>query len=193
MRVVERRAKGLAELFVGVEDQRLCWIIREADDPALEDYLSRYTPGLREGNRIEVNFEALSELERVAGVLRRGYILSIDYGYTAEEIAAGRRFTHGSLMAYENHQAKTDVLAEPGRRDMTAHVNFTALEERGRNLGFEPLGLRTQARFLLDLGEADNFAGALEGPKSDAFQLRMQLKSLLFGMGETFRVLVQRK
>ena len=51
-------------------------------------------------------------------------------------------------MAYERHQAEEDVLANPGRRDITAHVNFTALEARGRDFGLDSLGLCTQAQFL---------------------------------------------
>ena len=49
---------------------------------------------------------------------------------------------------------------------------------------FEPL-----SRTLLDAGEPEQFGGALAGP--DELRSRQQLKSLLFGMGETFRVLLQ--
>jgi SAM-dependent MidA family methyltransferase len=47
----------------------------------------------------------------------------------------------------------------------------------------------TLAQLLLSAGEADQFAAAL-GPGND-LRRRMQLKTLLFGMGETFRVLLQ--
>jgi SAM-dependent MidA family methyltransferase len=191
VRVVAKRGAALNELLVGLDDEGFRWVDAETLDPILERYMQRYAPELPDGQRIEVNLEALRELENIAGALEQGYVLTIDYGYTAEEIAAGRRFPQGSLMAYKKHQAEDNVFDEPGECDITAHVNFTALEDRGRDLGLEPLGLRTQAQFLVDLGEGDNFAGLLVGPRAQ--QLRMQLKSLLFGMGETFRVLVQRK
>lgn len=193
VRVVQKRKTGLAELLVGVDGESLCWLEAVTLDAALEKYVGRYAPGLSDGQRLEVNLEALNALERVAAALEHGYVLTIDYGYTAKEIAAGRRFPQGSLMAYQRHQAREDVLAEPGGCDITAHVNFTALEERGCELGLEPLGLRTQAQFLLDLAETDQFAAVLAGPEAETLQLRLQLKSLLIGMGETFRVLVQRK
>ena len=48
--------------------------------------------------------------------------------------------------------------------------------------------------FLLRAGEVDAFASALAAnSEEEEFRHRMQLKSLLFGMGETFRVLLQRK
>ena len=194
MHLVERRSDGLIELLVVSQRGGFQWTPGQPAEPSATNYISRYAPGLAEGDHIEVNLTALDECERIAAALKRGYVLTIDYGYTAEEIAAGRRFPQGSLMAYERHQAKEDVLAKPGRRDITAHVNFTALEARGRELGLDSLGLRTQAQFLLALGETDNFAAALEAATdTKALHLRMQLKSLLFGMGETFRVLVQKK
>ena len=193
--LVEHGRGGLAEWLVDSREGGFEWLQGGGDvEPGLADYISRYAAGLAEGDRIEVNLKALDELERIAGALKRGYVLTIDYGYSAEEIAAGRRFPQGSLMAYERHQAREDVLSEPGMRDITAHVNFTALEKRGEELGLAPEGLRTQAQFLLGLGEADNFAAVIEAATdAEALQLRMQLKSLLFGMGETFRVLVQKK
>ena len=97
-------------------------------------------------------------------------------------------------MSYQKHQAIEDVLADPGNRDLTAHVNFTALAERGEELGLTASPLMTQMRFFMELGEKDNFDAVLGGPEtSDDPKYRMQLKTLLFGMGETFQVLVQRK
>ena len=192
--LVERRSDGLTELLVASHGGGFRWTTGRPAEPPATNYISLYAPGLAEGDHIEVNLAALDECARIAAALKRGYVLTIDYGYTAEEIAAGRRFPRGSLMAYERHQAKEDVLANPGCRDITAHVNFTALEARGRELGLNSLGLRSQSQFLLTLGETDNFAAALEAKTdTEAQQLRLQLKSLLFGMGETFRVLVQKK
>jgi SAM-dependent MidA family methyltransferase len=69
-------------------------------------------------------------------------------------------------------------------------VNFTALEERGADVGLRRESFQTLAQMLLATGAADQFAGALAG--EDEPRRRMQLKTLLFGMGETFRVLIQR-
>jgi SAM-dependent MidA family methyltransferase len=192
--VVEQRPEGLVEMLVNYDDCGFHWGPPRPAGAALEDYVRKYTPGLDPGQRLEVNLAALEQLESIARSLRCGYVLTIDYGYTSAEIAAGRRFASGSLMSYARHQAFEDVFSDPGGRDITAHVNFTALEERGRQLGLTPLSLQTQAQFLLYAGQPDEFQEALAAQDdSDAQRLRLQLKTLLFGMGETFRVLVQRK
>ncbi len=192
--LVEHRKTGLVEYRVGVGPRGFEWVEEAPSDPRLAEYVARYAPGLGEGQKIEVHLAALEQLERIAQALERGYLLTIDYGYSAVEIAGGRRLPRGSLMSYEKHQAREDVLGDPGRRDITAHVNFTALEQRGGQFGLAPLGLRTQAQFLLEIGEQDNFEAALQAEGETAqLPLRMQLKTLLFGLGETFRVLVQSK
>jgi len=191
---VEKRGSGIVEHYVAIEAEGFRFVDGPPSDPRLKAYLERYAPDLAEGQRIEVNLAALQQFERIAAALDRGYVLTIDYGYTTEEIAGGRRFPLGSLMSYQKHLASEDVLADPGSRDITAHVNFTALERRGAELGLVSEGLRTQARFLLEVGEHDQFAAALEaGGEQESLRLRMQLKTLLFGLGETFRVLVQSK
>jgi SAM-dependent MidA family methyltransferase len=100
-------------------------------------------------------------------------------------------------MAYRRHMAREDVLEDPGERDITAHVNFTALEESGAACGLRKERFETLARTILTAGEADQFAAALNsGPRGhpdDELRRRMQLKTLLFGMGETYRVLLQRR
>lgn len=130
-------------------------------------------------------------MERIAERLERGFVLTIDYGYTHRELI---RFPEGTLMSYHRHRATEDVLACPGERDITAHVDFTLLETRGRELGLETVRFESLGQMLLRAGEADSFASALEGgSEPERLRRRMQLKSLLFGMGETFRVLLQRR
>jgi SAM-dependent MidA family methyltransferase len=93
--------------------------------------------------------------------------------------------------------AREDVLEDPGERDITAHVNFAALEECGAACGLRRERFETLARTLIAAGEADQFAAALScGPRghpTEELRRRMQLKTLLFGMGETYRVLLQRR
>jgi SAM-dependent MidA family methyltransferase len=152
------------------------------------DYLRRYFPSPEEGRWYEIGLDAVAWMERIALSLRSGCVFTIDYGYTRAESV---RFPAGTLMGYRRHMAREDVLEQPGERDITAHVNFTALEEAGAALGLERERFETLAQTLLAAGEADQFQAALAG--GDELRRRMQLKTLLFGMGETFRVLLQRR
>ncbi len=179
------------ELRVGWNGERFVWSEAARVDAEAEEYIGRYAAQREEGSIVEVNREALRWTERIARQLSRGFVFTIDYGYTARESI---RFPQGTLMSYHRHQAIEDVLAEPGERDITAHVPFTALEEHGKRNGFETVRFESLARTLLDAGEPDQFASALDAPsEAEQARRRLQLKTLLFGMGETFRTLIQRK
>jgi SAM-dependent MidA family methyltransferase len=177
------------EQLVGREGGRFVWKTGGAVRPEVEAYLQSYFPPPQEGRRYEVNLEALRWMERIALSLEAGYVLTIDYGYTRAESV---RFPAGTLMGYRRHTARENVLEDAGERDITAHVNFSALEECGAARGLRSDRFETLAQMLLKAGEADQFAAALNsGGPSDELRRRMQLKTLLFGMGETFRVLLQ--
>jgi len=186
-----RRGGTYREMLVGWRDERFVWVEGDAVGGETEEYLDRYTALDEEGALVEVNLDALRWLERIAQTLERGFVLTIDYGYTTPESV---RFPRGTLMSYRRHRALENVLAEPGERDITAHVCFTALERHGRQQGLEARRLETLAQALLAAGEHDGFAAALAAESAaEQVRRRLQLKTLLFGMGETFRTLLQEK
>jgi SAM-dependent MidA family methyltransferase len=179
------------ERRVGCQDDRFTWVRGDAVPPALEDYLRRYFPEPGGHTIYEANLDALAWMDRIANALEAGWVLTIDYGFTRREAV---RFPEGTLMSYRRHTARDAVLENAGAQDITAHVAFTALEEYGAARGLETIRFENLARTLLDAGEADQFQAALSSanPAEEAAR-RLQLKTLLFGMGETFRVLLQRK
>jgi SAM-dependent MidA family methyltransferase len=171
-------------------DDRFVWTPGPSVREEVADYLLRYFPPPTDGALFEVNLDALAWIERIARSLETGFAFTIDYGYTRAESI---RFPRGSLMSYRRHHADEDVLEDPGERDITAHVHFTALQEYGARVGLEAARFETLAQTLLAAGEPDRFAAALAASTSDEeLRRRLQLKSLLFGMGETFRTLLQK-
>src|SRR5208282_3176193 len=123
---------------------------------------------------------------------KRGFLALIDYGYTREEQLAGRH--RDTLMTYRQHRASASPYEAPGERDITAHVNFTALRARGVERGLDALALVTQSQFLIGIGEETQFSDAFQDcalPQEHA-KVALQLKHLITpgGMGETFQVLV---
>lgn len=186
-----RRPSGWFEMRVGFSSGRFQWVLGEPADEKLATYAERYAGPVGEGHRLEVNLAALSWVEKGASRLEDGYLLVIDYGYTSPEVV---RFPAGTLMSYRQHLASDDVLSEPGERDITAHVNFTALEQNAVRCGFEKVRFESMGRMLLRAGERDRFSSALAGAgESEQMQRRLQLKTLMFGMGETFLTLLLRK
>jgi SAM-dependent MidA family methyltransferase len=183
------RAGSFRQMLVGRNSERFTWVEGGDVTPEAAAYIERYLAPCEDGELVEINLEALAWIERIAHSLDRGFLFTIDYGYTRRERA---RFPQGTLMSYRRHAALEDVLANPGERDITAHVAFTALEEHGTVCGFDPAPLTTLAQTLLEAGEPDQFAAALAAEDPAALsQRRLQLKTLLFGMGETFRTLLQ--
>jgi SAM-dependent MidA family methyltransferase len=175
------------EQRVGFEDGRFVWRTGEAVSGEVDDYLRRWFPPPEEGRWYEASLGAAAWMDRIARSLDGGFVLTIDYGYTRAE---AMRFPLGTLMGYHRHTAREDVLEAPGERDISAHVNFTMLRECGAARGLATESFETLAAMLLAAGEPDQFAAALGDGE---LRRRMQLKTLLFGMGETFRVLLQRK
>jgi SAM-dependent MidA family methyltransferase len=185
------RGNNARQLCVGFRHDRFMWVESGAAPEEVECYRKRYLGALSNGQIFEVNLEALGWMDRIARVLDAGYVFSIDYGYTVAELP---RFPAGTLMAYRRHQALEDVLKNPGEQDITAHVCFTALEEHGERVGLGIETLEPLARTLIGAGEADQFAAALDAPSEDErMRRRLQLKQLLYGMGETFWTLLQGK
>ncbi len=184
-----RRGGGWRLMRVDWNGARFVWIEGEPVGSVLEAYLERFHPSAEEGAIAEVHLEGLAWLERVARRLRRGFLVVVDYGYTVRELA---RYPGGTLMSYRRHRASEDVLAEPGERDITALVPFYVLEEHGAACGLRTLRLERLARFLLAAAEGAGLESFLrEADEGERLRRRLQLKTLLVGFGESFRVLVQ--
>ena len=176
--------------FVAWKDGRFVWTAGDLASPEVAAYLRRFLPPPVEGNCYEANLEALTWIGRISRALRSGWAVTIDYGFTQAEAV---RFPRGTLMSYHRHTASEDVLADPGDRDITAHVNFSALAACGNQGGMRTDRLETLAQSLIAAGE-EEFARTLAAPDAaEELRRRLQLKTILFGMGETFRILWQRK
>jgi len=162
--------------------------------PAEMEYLDRFSIHPDEGERVEAGLEAQRWIERIA-TAPRGFVVIIDYGYTREELLAGRH--RGTIMCYRQHSASDNPYEAPGEQDITAHVNFTALRAAGEQAGLDCRGLVTQAQFLMGVGEETQFSDAFEDARlpQERAKRALQLKHLVTpaGMGETFAVLVMSK
>ena len=187
--LVERKRNAWREVCVRVEEERCTFAQRTRPVPAqVAQYLDRYHANASAGSRVEVNLRAREWVERVSSIVERAWWVIIDYGYTATEWP---RHAHGTLMSYHGHTADDAVLESPGHRDITAHVAWTPLRDWLEECGWRVESFTTMARALLDAGERDHFAWLFAGcDAKEESRRRLQLKTLLFGMGETFRVLV---
>ncbi len=187
-------ATGEGEVCVDASQDRLEEVL-VAPSAAVLEYLDRYAIHPQAGERVEAGLAAQDWIARVASFVKRGFFIVIDYGYTREELLAGRH--RGTVRAYRQHTASSNPYEAPGEQDITAHVNFTALAAAAGQAGMTKLGLVTQSQFLMGIGEANEFADVFEDSKlpQEHAKRALQLKHLVTpaGMGETFQVLVMGK
>lgn len=115
--------------------------------------------------------------------------MAVDYGLTADELFSPAR-PRGTLRAYFRHHAVEDVLANPGEQDLTAHVNFSAIQKAGEDAGLKTEFFGSQAKFLTEILAAATQGDALgkwDGKQARQFQTLTHPEHL----GRAFRVLVQ--
>jgi SAM-dependent MidA family methyltransferase len=181
----------IREMLVGLEEEQFVCVTGPKARPELEAYFSAYLPYREEGRILEAGLDAIRWMEAISASLESGFVLTVDYGYTSETYD---RFSSGTLMSYRRHRASEAVLENPGQQDITAHVCFTALQQHGAKLGMSTVNFERLGQTILRAGEPDRFEALLRGDSpEEELRRRLQLKALLFGMGETFRTLLQRK
>jgi SAM-dependent MidA family methyltransferase len=183
----------LMEVFVDVQHGFV-----EVLHPAaqcLKDYLTEFNISLPKGFRTEINLEAGDWLSSAAANLTKGFIMTIDYGYTAENYYHKNR-SRGTLLCYHQHRVNDQPYERIGSQDITCHVNFSALCRWGHQNGLSCCGLASQAQFLLSLGFHDHLRKTCTA-EEDVVQLAMAqarlTHTLLVDMGTKFKVLIQQK
>jgi SAM-dependent MidA family methyltransferase len=186
----------LKEVFVTQRDGQFVEQLGELSDSRISHYFQWMGISLQEGQKAEVSLGALEWMEEVSRSLKRGFVLTIDYGFTADELYSFHR-REGTLLCYFRHRISENPYEKLGKQDMTSHVNFTSLIQKGEEVGLRFTGLVPQYRFLIGLGllqEIESLGNEMS--ELEAMKLRLSMKHLIepeAGMGETFKVLIQHK
>jgi SAM-dependent MidA family methyltransferase len=197
----DARNKKWFEWGVAVDGEKFVWA--KIQSSALSPQPSALESVLPDGYTIETCPAAESWWREAATVLGQGKLLTIDYGFTAAELFSPGRM-HGTLRAYFRHHASDDLLANVGEQDLTAHVNFSAIQTAGESAGLKTEIFSTQSQFLMRILEKtlrEKSSGEPVSPKSDgggsedgwtSAQAR-QFQTLTHPehLGRAFRVLVQ--
>lgn len=194
----------LKELYVTATDAPVPFtsIVAPLSSTTLLDYFDLIGVDITqfpEGYCTEVNLAAGDWLATVADRLQRGYVVTIDYGYFADRYYSPTR-CEGTLQCYYQHSYHNNPYVYVGQQDITAHVDFTALERWANYLGLVNVGNLEQALFLMALGLGDRIANLASSDTHEATNIqavlrrREALHTLVnpMGMGN-FRVLIQAK
>ncbi|MBE9012410.1 SAM-dependent methyltransferase [Pseudanabaenaceae cyanobacterium LEGE 13415] len=200
--LVEVRDRTLKEIYVQLEENRFAEVVGDLSSNRITDYFKFVGVDIlnyAEGYRTEVNLAALDWMNTIAQKLNRGFVLTIDYGYPATRYYNPMR-SQGTLQCYYQHSHHNDPYIYVGEQDITAHVDFTALQLQGERSGLRTEGFTQQGLFLMSLGLGDRLTQITqtETTSTQDLQNRLQRRDALhqlmnpMGLGG-FGVLIQSK
>jgi SAM-dependent MidA family methyltransferase len=177
VKLLVRKSGVWHERGVVVQGEAFAWEDRPTDlRPPVEiagahDYLT------------EIHPQAQAFIRTLADRLERGAAFFLDYGFPDSEYYHPQRHM-GTLMCHRGHLADTDPLADPGQKDITAHVDFSGIALAAQEAGLPTLGFASQGRFLINCGLVERMAAA-------GLQERIAAQRLVaeHEMGELFKVI----
>ena len=136
--------------------------------------------------RYEISTAIPGFIQRLSDRMTQGICLFIDYGYPRSLFYHPQR-NHGTLTSFRKHRYLEDICAQPGKQDISAHVDFTLVAESAHHAGMHLLGFTNQEQFLV--------ANDLPLFLKNSPQLRPQAHMLTspYEMGELVKVIALSK
>ncbi|HOW28752.1 MAG TPA: SAM-dependent methyltransferase [Elusimicrobiota bacterium] len=189
------RGGGLKEYFVGSRNGVLV-----DEEGALEtdhprERLDQLGLSLSDGQTAEISLGLDSAVSSIGRILRRGFVLTVDYGFPARDLYSPGR-PQGTLRCYHQHRIAESPYLHVGEQDMTAHVDFTTLASLGMREDLQPLVFTDQGSFLLSCGEKIlKEAVEQDVPPARRLKINGEIKGLLHpsALGLRYQVLIQGK
>ena len=186
------------ELYVTLDSENnFVWTTGPFSTPRLADFLDEHAIELAPNQKIEINLAIDDWLAAVASKLKRGYVITVDYGAEAAELYDPSLRPDGTLRAFSNHGFVDNILLAPGEYDITSNVNWTQVIKTGERLGLEVVEFASQNRFLLSAGLLDELQTKLQQAATQAGKAQLTTDaremSLPGGMASSFQVLVQKR
>ncbi len=172
------------ERVIGLKGEQLIWGLSPSTMPtaAIPDQLS--SP--EDGDIWEVSPLSQQVMEQIGEILhqRTGLMMVIDYGYDLPQ-------SINSFQAISNH-AFADPLENPGKTDLSALVDFSALIAASRNGGAPATLAGTQGQLLEQLGIKARAQKLIEKNADRTNEIKTGLERLIDPeqMGKLFKVLV---
>lgn len=197
--LVTWQKEELQEIYLVKKNEKITEIYDNLSTDKIANYFQQlditFSSAYPDNYQTEVNLAVLDWLKIVSTKLKKGYLLTIDYGYTADKFYHPQRF-QGTLKCYYQHRHHNNPYVNIGNQDITSHVNFTALQNYGLSFGLSNVDYTPQALFLMKLGLGDRLNDLSNGkiPFTEILSRRNQLHSLINpeGLGN-FKVLLQSK
>ncbi len=189
---LRRSGDAWREIGVAIAGDHLVETELESLSPpvaAIEPTLPNTVPN---GYRIDLPLAAVELCAQLARAPWHGLFLAFDYGKTWHALATDT--PAGTARAYRAHRQERDLLAAPGRQDLTCHVCWNWLEQPLVAAGFSAVRLESQESFLIrHAGSAAARIAQAAPPGPDPRRSRLQELLHPGLLGQRFQVLHARR
>ncbi|MBL9214873.1 MAG: SAM-dependent methyltransferase [Opitutaceae bacterium] len=179
---------GWRELGVALHGRHLRHVELPALSPELAAWADRLPKSAPEGYHIDLPLRTVPLLERIVSLPWRGLFLAFDYGKSWPDLAENH--PSGTGRTYYRQKMGTDLLARPGRQDLTCHICWDWLEDSLIRSGFgEPVVESQESFFARRAGEK---LAAMMAAEARSFSPRKRMLLHLLhpaNMGQKFQAL----
>jgi SAM-dependent MidA family methyltransferase len=191
------RADCWREFHVGLGgEEEFVWFEGDLTDQSLTGYLETWNANFSEGQIFEVNSDAEAWVRRAAGKLKRGFLISVDYGAPRAALFSAAERGRGTIRSFQRHQFVNNLLASPGEQDLTTTVDWIQVKAAAEGAGLQTRRFARLDEFLMQaglLGELEQICAEVDNV--EALRLRTSARELILpdGMAAAFQVLIQQK
>jgi SAM-dependent MidA family methyltransferase len=193
--VIEQVNGQLFEVMIGCEDEKLFEVLVPNTNEDIFAFLQESGITLIDHQRLEIPLLMEKMLKQMSRALKKGVVVTADYGYTNEEWKLPAR-KQGSLRGFYQHKMINDVLEHPGEMDITTHIHFDWLIKKGEELNLKFITKLRQDQFLLKTGILKELENHYDpNPFSEVSKRNRAIRSLIMpaGISSYFSIVIQHK
>jgi SAM-dependent MidA family methyltransferase len=194
--IVEKNDNAIYEVMVELDQLgNLREVKKICDDSELIKWISKYYGDLQDGQRFEVPLAMTNMINILSKWLKKGVLITVDYGYTNEQWALPEHRL-GSVRGYRNHQMMNNPLAYPGDIDLTTHIHLDPFIEIGNEAGLKFVSCQRQDQFLISAGIIEMLQEHYDpNPFSEVSKQNRAIRQFISpgGISNSFTVIIQEK
>lgn len=195
VKVVSKHQGEMYEIYITLNEENEFVETLQHCSLSLVNWLDEYHYDVEEGSRVEVPVYMESFAEDLSECLHKGVIITVDYGYTHQELKHPSRKV-GSLRSYKQHELNHSILNSPGEEDITHHVHWDSWLKHGEEWGINSVQVIKQNEFLMQNGILTKLADhhTLD-PFSEEQKRNRAIRSFIMGdqLSNSFDVCIQTK